>query len=114
MFCKFCNKPLNSGNKIGYCAKCTQSNINGIKNHNYWKAAGIKITEAQIELHNKTTNCGLCYKEFTNDKVLDHCHKTGKVRGTICRQCNTSLGKLGDDIDLIIRKLRNYKKNGRG
>ena len=71
------------------------------------------LTEPEIQRHNETEQCDLCYKKFTNDKVLDHCHATGKYRGTLCRQCNMSLGKLGDDLDLIIKKLKKYKKAGR-
>ncbi|MEU0149297.1 endonuclease domain-containing protein [Streptomyces sp. NPDC006288] len=26
---------------------------------------------------------------------VDHCHKTGKVRGVLCFNCNSAIGKLG-------------------
>lgn len=29
---------------------------------------------------------------------LDHCHKSGAVRGVLCRPCNVALGFLNDDI----------------
>jgi hypothetical protein len=32
-------------------------------------------------------------------KAVDHCHTTGKVRGFICRRCNTALGMLEDSIE---------------
>ena len=37
-----------------------------------------------------TTNCDLCKKLFTksNDRHLDHNHKTGEVRNIVCNRCN--------------------------
>ncbi|MET9467901.1 endonuclease VII domain-containing protein [Streptomyces sp. NPDC006544] len=34
---------------------------------------------------------------------VDHCHTTGKVRGVLCFNCNTAIGKLGDDPDTARR-----------
>ncbi len=42
--------------------------------------------------------CCICKKD--NKKlVIDHDHKTGKVRGLLCSNCNTSLGSLNDSVD---------------
>lgn len=39
--------------------------------------------------------------------AVDHCHKTGKVRGLVCSNCNRGMGMFGDDPDLM-RKAINY------
>jgi hypothetical protein len=36
-------------------------------------------------------------------KHLDHCHETGIFRGWLCFDCNTSLGKFGDNLAGILR-----------
>lgn len=43
--------------------------------------------------------CCVCQRPFGRpelalDPVLDHCHKSGAVRGTLHRSCNALLGKL--------------------
>ncbi len=42
--------------------------------------------------------CGAKTKRF----VLDHCHKTGVIRGAICHRCNNGLGMFGDGKEGLI------------
>ena len=32
---------------------------------------------------------------------LDHCHNTGRIRGLLCMRCNTAIGRMNDDPDLL-------------
>ena len=122
MKCTGCDKPFRKKSKSGYCAICFHNNINnikteygkrrwisGISKEYHWKVRGAKLTTENIEQFNETNQCGICGKNFDNDKALDHCHNTGRYRGALCRQCNAALGKLGDDIDLVIKRLKEYK-----
>ncbi|WP_427925502.1 endonuclease domain-containing protein [Streptomyces sp. cg40] len=34
---------------------------------------------------------------------VDHCHETGRVRCVLCFNCNSAIGKLGDDPDAVRR-----------
>ncbi|MET9689189.1 endonuclease VII domain-containing protein [Streptomyces sp. NPDC006514] len=47
---------------------------------------------------------GVCCICLTAPAVhVDHCHTTGRVRGVLCFNCNTAIGKLGDDPDAARR-----------
>lgn len=47
--------------------------------------------------------CAICGQENTSGHRLaaDHDHKTGHVRGLLCHRCNTAIGLLRDDPDLL-------------
>lgn len=54
--------------------------------------------------------CPVCEKtimrQFKNDVVLDHFHLDGKIRGWICRQCNSAIGMLDEDVNILQRAIR--------
>lgn len=49
--------------------------------------------------------CAICFREC---EVLDvdHCHETGVIRGGLCRKCNSGIGLLGDDPDVLWNALQ--------
>mgnify|MGYP001161293193 FL=1 len=50
--------------------------------------------------------CGATDRRMT----LDHCHETGEFRGWLCLKCNSAIGWLNEDVDIMI-KATNYVKN---
>jgi len=76
-----------------------------------------KITEDDYNnmLQRQNGFCALCQKETVGyiDKytkkgkplVIDHCHKTGGVRGLLCSKCNNGLGMFKDDIMILYKAI---------
>jgi Recombination endonuclease VII len=60
--------------------------------------------EAVDALH-RTSACQICEREVPRLQI-DHDHATGVVRGFLCRNCNTGLGLLNDDPDLLRRAVQ--------
>lgn len=59
--------------------------------------------------HESSVSSGRSLKAETSLNV-DHCHETKKVRGLLCVNCNTLLGKAKDNI-LILENAINYLAN---
>lgn len=58
--------------------------------------------------------CAICGAEPSNNQHkkrlnIDHCHRTGAVRGLLCDLCNRALGMMRDDTALLANAI-NYLK----
>jgi hypothetical protein len=79
----------------------------------WWKRQGIKEKdmEALALLYSSAERCAICGRKLTRlNMALDHDHKTGKVRGILCKTCNLALGYLRDNpktAEQAARYLRN-------
>lgn len=54
--------------------------------------------------------CGICTKPLLSEGHIDHCHKTGRVRGILCGNCNKAIGLL-EDNPVFLTNAINYLKN---
>jgi hypothetical protein len=73
------------------------------------------LTWAQYEemVSKQKGKCAICKKICSTGKRLsvDHDHKTNKIRGLLCLNCNQGLGKLGDDIESLQKALKYLEDN---
>ncbi|WP_277437431.1 endonuclease VII domain-containing protein [Streptomyces sp. SPB162] len=58
---------------------------------------GITMAERDELIASQVGRCPIC--PAASAEHVDHCHETGRVRGVLCFNCNSALGKLRDDPD---------------
>jgi hypothetical protein len=75
---------------------------------------GITPEDYNIMFESQKGCCSICEKHQSVLKKslhVDHCHKTGKIRGLLCCVCNLALGKFEDDEHILNNALEYIKKN---
>ena len=72
----------------------------------------LKMTKEDEKQFKKAEECHICNKKYTNQdiRVRDHCHITGKYRGSAHQDCNLQLRLNSDKIKIpvIFHNLRGY------
>lgn len=78
------------------------------------KRFGISLEEFELMKQNQNNLCKICgLPEQAVDKrtkkvrelAVDHCHTSNKIRGLLCSNCNTALGLLKDDPEILFRAI---------
>lgn len=77
---------------------------------------GLSIERYNEMLTEQGCKCKICSKPHDPSLkrgrlYVDHCHKSGEVRGLICGACNSAIGLFNDDVDLIARAIAYVKKH---
>lgn len=114
--------PENRVNGTGQCRECRRINMNSfkIKNPDYkknWRLEnkesgriehigpryGISHEQYQEMISTQNNQCCLCRVYFEGDIIphVDHDHRTEKVRGLLCRACNSGLGQFRDNPEVL-------------
>ena len=77
-------------------------------------AYGISLADYNEMLEGQGHKCAICGQDetrFQKKLVVDHCHKTGKVRQLLCNMCNHGLGNFKDDVSLIAKAILYLEKH---
>ncbi len=77
---------------------------------------GVNISSAEKNKWSKSKpvdepfECPVCSKRtiagITSKVVLEHDHRSGKVRGWVCDSCNTGIGRFKDDKELLKKAIK--------
>ena len=88
--------------EVKYCKKVMKKEFN----------KQLRMTKDDEEKFQKAEECHICDKKYTDKdiKVRDHCHITGKYRGSTDQECNLKLRVNPEEIKIpvIFHNLRGY------
>ena len=85
--------------EIKYCKKVIKTEFN----------KPLKMTKDDEEKFQKADECHICEQKYneTDVRVRDHCHISGKYRGSAHKDCNLNF-QITDKIPVIFHNLRGY------
>ena len=109
---KFYKRTYSSGT-VGLQNKC--KSCQGKRRVSYWKPHEVmrrkfNITETQYQKMMEPDNCPTCGRVMEK-KCIDHCHKTEKIRGVICNNCNTALGLIDDNKETLTNLIQYLERS---
>lgn len=79
---------------------------------NLKKSYGISIEEYDSMLAAQASVCAICSKNPDKMRLgVDHCHKTGRIRGLLCTNCNQALGKFKDSPALMLSAIQYIQRS---
>jgi hypothetical protein len=82
-----------------YCKKC---HVQQSQSTRYKLLYNITSEEYDKILKLQKGRCAICGNFPKNFRLaVDHCHKTGLIRGLLCWRCNNAIGKFNDSQTLI-------------
>lgn len=90
--------------KSGSCYDCTLSN--NTKNYERYNISPPIDDRIQLLIERQNNLCSICGVRLGKDFHVDHCHKTGLIRGILCGLCNRGLGCFKDNLNSLQSAIR--------
>jgi len=117
----FHHNKINKGGLSGSCKSCKREyskrnprRIEQSRQCNLKQKFGITLDQYDQMFEIQGGVCAICGNVETHKNhygivrlSVDHNHKTGKIRGLLCNNCNTGLGHFKEDPGLML-KATNY------
>ncbi len=86
------------------------------RSKHYHRKYGITLDQFEETKQAQGGRCLICRTLFSLMRQLqpcvDHCHRTGKNRGILCRMCNTMLGSARDNPQILRAAIKYLQSHG--
>jgi hypothetical protein len=97
------DKKKNKERYDAYKKQWRKNNPDSSRNTQLKKCFGITLCDYNQMLESQNGVCKICKQKCSSGKNLavDHCHKTGIVRGLLCGNCNKALGLFQESSEIV-------------
>lgn len=96
-----------------YQARYREANAETLRHKERERRFGINSETYSQMLQSQSGVCAICGNPETATRLgvvkalsVDHCHTTGRIRGLLCSDCNTGIGKLRDSVKVLQNAIR--------
>ncbi len=126
--CRDCGFPIIVDNAVfkgihlqSRCKECFYIKSNSVPSrtkearHQQWLSWKFGLTKEEFDrkTFQQFFGCAICKQkcETRDHLAVDHDHRTNAVRDLLCHRCNTVLGMINDDEDLLIDMIEYLKRH---
>lgn len=99
---------------LKYLTEWRHKNPNYSKENDLMRKYRMSISDYNLMLKQQENKCSICKKQFkkSKDAYVDHSHRTNKIRDILCRNCNTALGHVYENEEILKSMIQYLKKHG--
>jgi hypothetical protein len=127
--CRFDNLQMSNGpgSKSGFDNDSDYMKAHRAQNPVFWRKTHLQRRfNLSLEDYNKMLDaqggkCAICLQPETQKRggklkalSVDHSHITGAIRGLLCSDCNTGIGKLKDSTEILMNAVEYLKLHSGG
>lgn len=86
-------------------------NKDRLKHLNLIRRYRISLDEYQSMYDKQNGLCEVCCTSSERLLAVDHNHKTGRIRGLLCSQCNLAIGNSKEDVKILKNMIKYINKH---
>jgi RNA polymerase-binding transcription factor DksA len=99
-YCEFADYEVERMSRVRF------RNLAQIKASRLKREYNLSVQDYQRMFKEQAGVCAICGQEIKeSDCHIDHDHKTGRVRGLLCGNCNKGLGMFRDDSSVLLNAI---------